>query len=135
LTIALSQAPIEGDEVVITDNKARKNVEQATMGVIDIPIEQVEMLPFLSGEKDLLKVIQLLPGVQAGGEGSSGFYVRGGQADQNLILMDEAIVYNPFHLAGYLSVFNSDAIRNITLHKGSFPAQYGGRLLPFWTFR
>jgi len=128
LTIILSQTPIEGEEVVITDNKARKNVEQATMGVIDIPIEQVEMLPFLSGEKDLLKVIQLLPGVQAGGEGSSGFYVRGGQADQNLILMDEAIVYNPFHLAGYLSVFNSDAIRNITLHKGSFPAQYGGRL-------
>lgn len=128
LTILLQQTALDVKSVVITDNKTRQNVEKATMGVIDIPIEQVEMMPFLAGEKDLLKVIQLLPGVQAGGEGSSGFYVRGGQADQNLILMDEAIVYNPFHLAGYLSVFNSDAIRNITLHKGSFPAQYGGRL-------
>ncbi len=128
LNIALLPTVLEVKGVVITDNKTRQNVEKAMMGVIDIPIEQVEMMPFLGGEKDLLKAIQLLPGVQAGGEGSSGFYVRGGQADQNLILMDEAIVYNPFHLAGYLSVFNSDAIRNITLHKGSFPAQYGGRL-------
>ncbi len=128
LTVSLLASALNVKDVVITDNKTRQNVEKATMGVIDIPIQQVEMMPFLGGEKDLLKAIQLLPGVQAGGEGSSGFYVRGGQADQNLILMDEAIVYNPFHLAGYLSVFNSDAIRNITLHKGSFPAQYGGRL-------
>lgn len=128
LTVSLLPSALDVKDVVITDNKTRQNVEKATMGVIDIPIQQVEMMPFLGGEKDLLKAIQLLPGVQAGGEGSSGFYVRGGQADQNLILMDEAIVYNPFHLAGYLSVFNSDAIRNITLHKGSFPAQYGGRL-------
>lgn len=128
LTVSLLPSALDVKDVVITDNKTRQNVEKATMGVIDIPVQQVEMMPFLGGEKDLLKAIQLLPGVQAGGEGSSGFYVRGGQADQNLILMDEAIVYNPFHLAGYLSVFNSDAIRNITLHKGSFPAQYGGRL-------
>lgn len=116
------------ETVLITDNKARQNVERPTMGVIDIPITQIEMIPYIGGEKDVLKALQLLPGVQGGGEASANYYVRGGQGDQNLILLDEAIVYNPFHLGGYMSVFNTDAIRNVTLYKGSFPAQYGGRL-------
>jgi hypothetical protein len=126
LDVVLAQADL--DEVVITDNLARRNVEEAVMGVIDLPIEQVEALPYLMGEKDLFKSLQLLPGVQSAGEATSGFLVRGGQPDQNLVLMDEAIVYNPFHLAGYVSVFNTDAIRSVTLYKGSFPARYGGRL-------
>ncbi|MDX2249479.1 MAG: TonB-dependent receptor [Bacteroidia bacterium] len=125
---SLTEKEISLDEVVITEQKARENVEKATMGAIDINVSEIEMLPFIAGEKDLLKGIQLLPGVQSGGEASAGYYVRGGGADQNLILMDEAIVYNPFHMAGYLSIFNTDAIRNVTLYKGSYPANFGGRL-------
>ncbi|MEL6593366.1 MAG: TonB-dependent receptor [Bacteroidota bacterium] len=128
LNFLLNSREIALDEVVITDQRARENVERATMGRIDVNIEEVEMLPFIAGEKDLLKGIQLLPGVQSGSEASAGFFVRGGRPDQNLVLMDEAIVYNPFHLAGYVSVFNADAIRNVTLHKGSYPARFGGRL-------
>ncbi|MEM6345851.1 MAG: TonB-dependent receptor [Bacteroidota bacterium] len=128
LNFNLENREISLDEVLITDQRARENVERATMGRIDVNIEEVEMLPFIAGEKDILKGIQLLPGVQAAGEASAGFFVRGGRPDQNLVLMDEAIVYNPFHLAGYVSVFNTDAIRNVTLHKGSYPARFGGRL-------
>ena len=126
--IDLTEKEVSLDEVVITEQKARENVERASMSMIDVDIEEVELLPFIAGEKDLLKSIQLLPGVQSGSEGAAGFYVRGGRPDQNLILMDEAVVYNPFHLAGYVSIFNTDAIRNVTLHKGSFPANFGGRL-------
>lgn len=115
-------------EVVITDNKARDNVEAPKMSTIDVSVETIKEIPTIGGEKDVLKTIQLLPGVQSGGEGSSGFYVRGGGPDQNLILLDEAVVYNPFHLFGFFSIFNPDALRNITLVKGGFPAQYGGRL-------
>jgi hypothetical protein len=128
LDVSLKEKEFDLDEVVISEQKARENVERATMGVIDMDIQEVELLPFIGGEKDLLKAVQLLPGVQSGSEASAGFYVRGGRPDQNLILMDEAIVYNPFHLAGYISIFNTDAIRNVTLYKGSFPAQFGGRL-------
>ncbi|MFN0203567.1 MAG: TonB-dependent receptor [Bacteroidia bacterium] len=127
-SVALDPSGIILDDVIIEEKVIRKNVEKPVMGVIEVPISQVEMLPFIAGEKDLIKAIQLLPGVQSGGEGSSNFFVRGGQGDQNLILLDEATVYNPFHLSGYLSVFNTDAIRNVTLYKGSFPANYGGRL-------
>lgn len=128
LSFYLTEKLVDLDEVVITAEKARENVEKATLGRIEVNVEEVEQMPFIAGEKDLLKGIQLLPGVQAGGEASAGFFVRGGRPDQNLILMDEAIVYNPFHLAGYVSIFNTDAIRNVTLHKGSFPARFGGRL-------
>ncbi|MBX7241743.1 MAG: TonB-dependent receptor [Bacteroidia bacterium] len=128
LDIKMEIADVSTDAVVITENKARQNVEKPTMGVIEMSIEQVEMLPYIGGEKDLLKALQLLPGVQGGSEASANFYVRGGQGDQNLILLDEALVYNPFHLGGYMSTFNTDGIRNVTLYKGSFPAQYGGRL-------
>ena len=86
------------------------------------------MFPYLFGEKDILKVVQLLPGVKSAGDGNSGFYVRGGAADQNLILLDEAPVYNASHLLGFFSTFNSDAIKDMTMYKAGMPAQYGGRL-------
>lgn len=128
INFLLTEKEISLEEVVITEQKARENVDRATMGSIDVNIEEMELMPFIAGEKDLLKGIQLLPGVQSGSEASAGYYVRGGGPDQNLILMDEAIVYNPFHMAGYVSIFNTDAIRNVTLYKGSFPANFGGRL-------
>jgi len=115
-------------EVVITGSKASDNIDKPQMGVIDVPITSVKELPAIFGEKDLFKVLQLLPGVQAGSEGSAGFYVRGGGADENLILLDGAVIYNPFHLAGFFSIFNGDAIKSVELYKGGFPAQYGGRL-------
>jgi len=119
---------LELGEVVIVGSKASENVEKPQMGVIDVPITSVKELPAIFGEKDLFKVLQLLPGVQAGAEGSAGFYVRGGGADENLILLDEAVIYNPFHMAGFFSIFNGDAIKSVDLYKGGFPAQYGGRL-------
>jgi hypothetical protein len=102
--------------------------EQSQMSTIEIPISQIKSIPALLGEVDVLKALQLLPGVQSGGEGSSGFYVRGGGPDQNLILLDGAPVYNASHLFGFFSVFNADAIKNVELIKGGFPARYGGRL-------
>ena len=116
------------NEVIVKAKKEDANVQDANMGKIELELEQVDQIPVLMGEKDILKTIQLLPGVQSGSEGSSGFYVRGGGPDQNLILLDEAVVYNASHLFGFFSVFNSDAINNIDLIKGSMPANYGGRL-------
>ena len=98
------------------------------MSTIDVPIDQIKALPALLGEVDVLKVLQLLPGVQSGSEGSSGLYVRGGGPDQNLILLDGVPVYNASHLFGFFSVFNADAINHVELIKGGFPARYGGRL-------
>src|SRR5690606_12102213 len=92
------------------------------------PISQMKNIPSLLGEKDMLKVLQLFPGVQKGREGSSGLYVRGGGPDQNLIILDDAVVYNAFHLFGFYSLFNGDALKSIELTKGGFPARYGGRL-------
>jgi outer membrane receptor for ferrienterochelin and colicin len=118
------------DEVVISADKeqARRNVESTQMGIIGLPMETIKKLPVLFGEVDVLKSLQLLPGVMSGGEGSAGFYVRGGGPDQNLLLLDEALVYNSGHLLGFFSVFNGDAIKNTTLIKGGMPANYGGRL-------
>jgi len=114
------------EEVVVT---AEENLEQTPqMSTIDLPIEQVKALPVLMGETDLLKTIQLLPGIQGGTEGSSGIYVRGGGPDQNLILLDGVPVYNVSHLFGFFSVFNPDAINRVNVMKGGFPARYGGRL-------
>ncbi len=114
-------------EVVITAQQEK--VSQVNkMSTIDIPIKQVKSIPALLGEKDVIKVLQLMPGVQKGSEGSSGFYVRGGGADQNLIILDDATVYNASHLFGFFSLFNGDAIKSIELTKGGFPARYGGRL-------
>ena len=115
-------------EVVITGERKDENISGTEMGTVTLGIEQVKSIPVLFGETDILKTLQLLPGVGGAGEGNSGFYVRGGGPDQNLILLDEAVVYNTGHLFGFFSVFNGDAIKNTTLVKGGMPAQYGGRL-------
>lgn len=116
------------DVVVTSSQKRLNNVKSAQMGQIDLSINTVKSLPSFMGETDILKALQLLPGVRNAGEGNSGFYVRGGGPDQNLILLDEAVVYNSGHLFGFFSVFNSDAVKNLTLIKGGMPPQYGGRL-------
>lgn len=116
------------EEVVVSSKKRDANVKNAQMGKFTLPIEQIKSIPAFLGEVDLLKVVQFLPGVRNAGEGSSGIYVRGGGPDQNLILLDDAPVYNTGHLFGFFSIFNADAIKNVTLIKGGMPAQYGGRL-------
>ncbi len=113
-------------EVVVTSD--RQNVQSTQMSKIDVPISKVEKLPVIFGEVDLLKTLQLMPGVQSGTEGANGIYVRGGGPDQNLMLLDGVPVYNASHLFGFFSVFNTDAIKNVSLFKGGFPARYGGRL-------
>ena len=115
-------------EVVVSSKKRDNNVKTAQMGKFDLSIANIKSLPAFLGEVDVLKAIQLLPGVRNAGEGNAGFYVRGGGPDQNLILLDDAVVYNPGHLFGFFSIFNSDAIKNVSLIKGGMPAQYGGRL-------
>lgn len=115
-------------EVVVFSKKRDGNITAAQLGKIDLSVNQIKSLPVLMGEVDILKTIQLLPGVRNAGEGNAGFYVRGGGPDQNLILLDDAVVYNTGHLFGFFSIFNGDAIRNLTLIKGGMPAQYGGRL-------
>ena len=129
LNVEMSEGVII-DEVVISADKEerRKNVEGTQMGTIALPLENIKLLPAIFGEVDLLKAIQLLPGVLSSGEGNAGFYVRGGGPDQNLVLLDEALVYNAGHMLGFFSVFNADAIKNTTLIKGGMPANYGGRL-------
>ncbi len=97
-------------------------------GTINLPVKQVKQLPSFGGEFDLMKSLQLMPGVQSGSEGNSGLYVRGGGPDQNLVLLDDVPLYYVNHLAGFISTFNADAINNINLIKGGFPARYGGRL-------
>jgi hypothetical protein len=128
LNIDLAPEGKEIEEVVIRDERKDENVQGTQMGTISLTTDQVKKLPVIFGESDILKAIQLLPGVQSAGEGNSGFYVRGGGPDQNLVLLDDAVVYNTGHLFGFFSVFNSDAIKNTTLIKGGMPANYGGRL-------
>lgn len=115
-------------EVVVSSVRRDNNIRMAQMGKIDLSVSRIKSVPVLLGEVDVLKTLQLLPGVRNAGEGNTGLYVRGGGPDQNLIMLDDAIVYNTGHLFGFFSIFNSDAIKNITLIKGSMPAQYGGRL-------
>lgn len=122
------KALVELDEVEISGDKYDKNSRRVQMSIMELPVRQVEKIPALLGEKDVLKVLQLMPGVQSGSEGSSGMYVRGGGPDQNLIILDDATVYNASHLFGFFSVFNGDALKSIELIKGGFPARYGGRL-------
>ncbi len=128
VNIDLKNKAIETQEVVITGDKPDQNVNSTQMGKIQLDVEQMKTMPAFLGEVDILKMIQYLPGVQSAGEGNSGYYVRGGGPDQNLILLDEAQVYNASHLFGFFSVFNADAINNVTLIKGGMPANYGGRL-------
>jgi len=125
--IELSSNSILTKEVVI-EAERKSNIESTQMSVAKLNVAQVKALPAIFGEVDILKTIQLLPGVSSIGEGNAGFYVRGGGPDQNLILLDEAVVYNASHLFGFFSVFNSDAIKNVELIKGGMPANYGGRL-------
>ena len=125
---SLGEKISELKEVVITAEKKNENISKIDMGVEKMVMKEIKNVPVLMGEKDVLKTLQLTPGVKSAGEGNSGFYVRGGAADQNLILLDEATVYNASHLLGFFSVFNSDAIKDVTLYKGSQPAEYGGRL-------
>ncbi|MCF8219749.1 MAG: TonB-dependent receptor [Bacteroidales bacterium] len=122
------KALVELEEVEISGEKYDKNSRRVQMSIMELPVRQVEKIPALLGEKDVLKVLQLMPGVQSGSEGSSGMYVRGGGPDQNLIILDDATVYNASHLFGFFSVFNGDALKSIELIKGGFPARYGGRL-------
>ncbi len=128
LNVELEEDIATFDEVVIEGKASNDNVESMDMSKEELNITQIKKIPALMGEVDVIKAIQLLPGVQTIGEGGSGFFVRGGAADQNLILLDEANVYNSSHLMGFFSVFNPDAVKNVELYKGGIPAQYGGRL-------
>ncbi|MBU2018028.1 MAG: TonB-dependent receptor, partial [Bacteroidetes bacterium] len=128
LNIELSPIVQELGVVEATSAKKDQNVKQAQMGVEKLDMNEINKIPVIFGEKDIVKTLQLLPGIKSAGDGNSGFYVRGGAADQNLILLDEAPVYNASHLLGFFSTFNSDVIKTATLYKGTQPAQYGGRL-------
>jgi hypothetical protein len=128
LNVEMGVTATEIQEVVITSEKKGANVESTDMGKQEMKVEISKSLPALFGEVDILKTIQLLPGIMASGEGNSGFYVRGGGPDQNLVLLDDAVVYNTGHLFGFFSVFNSDAVKGTTVYKGGMPADYGGRI-------
>lgn len=116
------------NEVVIKAQADNENIRSTDMGVVKMDIKEIKKIPILFGEQDIIKTLTLMPGVSSGGEGKGGFYVRGGNTDQNLILLDEAPVYNASHLMGFFSVFNSDAIKDMKLYKAGIPAQFGGRL-------
>ena len=128
LNISLDSDAILTEEITISGEKLDKNVSSSDMSQAKIEVQNIKQLPVILGEVDVLKSAQLLPGIQSGGEGNSGLYVRGGGPDQNLILLDEAVVYNAAHLFGFFSVFNADAIKDINIIKGGMPAEYGGRL-------
>jgi len=115
-------------EVSVVGHKSISGPQSVQMSAIEVPVSQIKNIPMIAGEVDILKAIQLLPGVQSGSEGSAGLYVRGGGPDENLILLDGVPLYNVNHLMGFFSVFNADAVKNVTLYKGNFPSQYGGRL-------
>ena len=119
---------IEIEGVEVRADMPKQSSRSSQMSVMEIPVKQIKSIPALLGEKDALKVVQLMPGVQKGSEGTSGLYVRGGGPDQNLIILDDATVYNAYHLFGFFSLFNGDAIKSLELTKGGFPARYGGRL-------
>jgi hypothetical protein len=122
----LSEASVKLNEAVITANRTSVSEIERNPGVVQMDIKELNAIPVMFGEKDIIKSIQLMPGISAG-EGTSGFFVRGGNVDQNLILLDEAPVYNPSHLLGFFSVFNSDAIKDVTLYKSGVPSRFGGR--------
>lgn len=128
LNLDLTQKITRLGEVTVSSEKRNDNVTRNQMGIDKLNIQEIKNLPSFFGEKDVLKTLQLLPGIKSAGEGNSGFNVRGGTTDQNLILLDGATVYNPSHLMGFFSVFNPDAIKDVTMYKGSLPAEFGGRL-------
>lgn len=128
LNIELNEANTTINEVVVTDKRPDDNITKTEMSIVKMDAKTINAIPALMGEVDIIKAIQMLPGVQASGEGMSGFNVRGGGSDQNLILLDEATVYNASHLMGFFSIFNNDAVKDVALYKGDIPAKYGGRL-------
>lgn len=128
IDIQLESKGKELKEVVVSSTKKNENVETMEMSMNKLDIKEIKSIPALLGEVDVIRSIQTLPGVSTVGEGASGFNVRGGGVDQNLILLDEAPVYNSSHLLGFFSVFNPDAVKDVKLLKGGIPAQYGGRL-------
>jgi outer membrane cobalamin receptor len=128
INVELEPYAQELEEVVISADRVDRNIQDISMSSVKLPTKTIKRIPALMGEVDIIKSVQLLPGVKMSVEGSSGFYVRGGNADQNLILLDEATVYNPAHLFGFFSVFNGDAIKDIELYKGGISPSYGGRL-------
>ncbi|MDA9261887.1 carboxypeptidase-like regulatory domain-containing protein, partial [Flavobacteriales bacterium] len=128
MNIEITSSDVFMKEFKVEAEKGDENVQGTQMGTVELDVEQLKTIPAFMGEVDILKSIQLLPGIQSAGEGSTGFYVRGGGPDQNLILLDEAVVYNAAHLFGFFSVFNADAIKSVNVVKGGMPANYGGRL-------
>ncbi|MBX0333333.1 TonB-dependent receptor [Pontibacter sp. HSC-14F20] len=128
INFALLPANSQLREVVIEANSLQQKLNASQMSVETLTTREAKLLPALFGEVDLIKTLQLKPGIQSGGEGASGLYVRGGGPDQNLVLLDDAVVYNASHLFGFFSVFNPDAVESVELYKGGFPAQFGGRL-------
>jgi len=128
LNFEIEENVITTEEFQVVGEREDQNTNDAKMSTVELEVDKIKSLPAIFGEIDVLKTIQLLPGVQSAGEGNSGFYVRGGGPDQNLILLDGATIYNSSHLFGFFSVFNSDAIKDVKLIKGGMPAEYGGRL-------
>jgi hypothetical protein len=128
INIGMKTSESQLKEVVVSAQHQADNITKTPAGVQKLSIEEIKNVPVLFGEKDVLKTIQLLPGIKSAGDGKSGFFVRGGTSDQNMILLDEATVYNASHLLGFFSVFNSDAIKDISVYKGGMPSVYGGRL-------
>ncbi len=127
MTLFMSQVSVQLSEVVVSGERNNHNIVNNEV-MQKLNVQEMQSIPVIFGEKDIMKTLQLLPGIKSAGEGNSGFYVRGGGADQNLILLDEAPIYNASHLLGFFSTFNSDAIKDVTAYKGGFPAEYGGRL-------
>lgn len=125
--VSLGTQSIEVDVVEVVGT-AGQNTQSTNLGKTEVDIATIQRLPALMGEVDVLKAIQLLPGIQSAGEGNSGYYVRGGGPDQNLLLLDNAAIYNASHLFGFFSVFNADAIQSVEVYKGSMPARFGGRV-------
>jgi outer membrane cobalamin receptor len=128
IDIALAVDTRQLSEVVISGTRPDDNIRNPLAGVEKLDMMEINKVPVLMGERDVLKTMQLIPGIKSAGEGNAGFYVRGGGADQNLILLDDALVYNASHLMGFFSTFNSDAIKDVTIYKGGMPSEYGGRL-------
>lgn len=125
--LSIPKDVLEIEAVEVTGVKENDNITSSGMNVTTFNPKDIETIPVIFGEKDIMKTLQLTPGVKSAGEGNSGFFVRGGAADQNLVLLDEAVVYNASHLLGFFSVFNSDAVKDVALYKSGIPAEYGGR--------
>jgi len=128
INVELNPAETALEEVIVKGDADNANVKSTNMGVVKMNMKEIDKIPVLFGEQDVLKTLTLMPGISSGGEGKGGFFVRGGNTDQNLILLDEAPVYNASHLFGFFSVFNSDALKDMKLYKEGIPAEYGGRL-------